>query len=250
MTPRILQVFPTHFDQNGDSGNVLALRRRLEWAGHAAAVVAVAPGEPWPADPPDFVHLGGGSVAAQLDALPALRAEGERLRDWVGVGVGVIAVGGGYQLRARTIRFPGSSGPVEGLGLLPGRSVANPAAGPLPAPDLVSGPLLLETAAHGEVQGFVNLRQRFLPDEGAPPLGRVDVGPWPDAAEEGSAVGAVLGSHAHGPLLPRNPRLADAIIRGRLAELGLDYETGEPHALADAHAAAARAAFAERARAR
>lgn len=238
----VLDVYPGHFDQNGDSGNLLALRRRLEWGGLDVEVVRVDPGDPWPGEAPDFVLVGGGSVPAQRDALPHLVAEGERLRDWVAAGTAYLAVAGGYALSAATVQLPGEGAETPGLGVFAARAVA--------LLELRSGPISFRSPVHGVLHGFVNLRQRVFLDDDAQALGRVELGPWGEAPgrPEGAATGTAFGTHAHGPLLPKNPVFADAFIRAGLERRGLAhaYRPGERHAAVDAHARAARASLARR----
>ncbi|HWK20822.1 MAG TPA: hypothetical protein VNR37_08655 [Microbacteriaceae bacterium] len=239
---RILEVFAGHFDQNGDSGNTLALGRRLEWSGFDVRIERVAAGEPWPGEAPDFVLVGGGSIPAQRDALPHLLAERDRLTDWVAAGVGYLAVAGGYALSARSVHLPGESAARDGLGLVTGRAVA--------LDGLATGPLVVRSTRHGVLHGYVNLAQRVLIDDDATALGLVERGPWAAAAgePEGTELGSVYGSHAHGPILPKNPVFADAFIRSGLRRRGLaeDYRHAAQHEHVDALARRARASLAQR----
>jgi CobQ-like glutamine amidotransferase family enzyme len=75
------------------------------------------------------------------------------------------------------------------------------------------------------VAGFENHAGRTLLDPGATPLGRVVAGFGNDGASgfEGCRVGRALGTYLHGPLLPRNPWLADWLLSQALAR-----QMGEP----------------------
>ena len=70
--------------------------------------------------------------------------------------------------------------------------------------------------------GFENHAGRTLLDPGATPLGRVIAGHGNDGASgfEGCRVGAAIGTYLHGPLLPRNPGLADWLLARALAHAG------------------------------
>ncbi|MBO9578918.1 MAG: hypothetical protein J7480_09155 [Microbacteriaceae bacterium] len=239
----ILDVFPGHFDQNGDSGNLLALRRRLEWAGLDVVVASVDPGDAWPAEAPDFVLVGGGSIPAQRDALPSLVAESSRLGDWIAGGTAYLAVAGGYALSTAIVHFPGDDASQAGAGVFPARSE--------PLESLATGMLVVRSAGLGVLHGYVNLRQRvILQDAPEHALGEIVRGPWTgmDGRPEGAIAGSAFGSHAHGPLLPKNPVLADAFIRLGLARRGLAerYVPGERHAHVDELARRARASLAQR----
>lgn len=241
---RILDVFPGHFDQNGDSGNVLALRRRLEWSGFDVTVDRVDPGDDWATRVPDFVVVGGGSIPAQRDALPHLVAQGERIAEWIAAGSVYLAVAGGYALSATEVQLPGETSARAGIGVFAGRSA--------PTGRLVSGPIAFRSIEHGVLHGYVNLAQRVQLADVGDALGSIEVGPWsePTGAAEGAQRGHAYGTHAHGPIVPKNPRLADAIIRAGLARLGIAdrYRPGTAHARVDELARRARASLAARLR--
>ena len=100
------------------------------------------------------------------------------------------------------------------------------------------------------VAGFENHAGRTYLDEGAEPLGRVLAGFGNDgeSGHEGCRAGRVIGTYLHGPLLPRNPWLADWLLAQALA-----HRTGEPpqlEPLEDELEAEAHAVSADRARIR
>jgi CobQ-like glutamine amidotransferase family enzyme len=98
--------------------------------------------------------------------------------------------------------------------------------------------------------GFENHAGRTYLDEGAEPLGRVVSGFGNNGKDgfEGCRVAGAVGTYLHGPLLPRNPWLADWLIARALARsLG---EPPELDPLGDELEAAAKAVSAERARSR
>ena len=78
--------------------------------------------------------------------------------------------------------------------------------------------------ARATVAGFENHAGRTILDAGAEPLGRVVAGFGNDGESgyEGCRVGNAIGTYLHGPLLPRNPWLADWLL-ARAAE----HRTGE-----------------------
>jgi hypothetical protein len=113
------------------------------------------------------------------------------------------------------------------------------------------GDILLECDLDGTrrtLAGFENHAGRTYLDDGAEALGRVVAGFGNDGSSglEGCRVGRAVGTYLHGPLLPRNPWLADWLLSQALA-----HSTGdEPPALEplddelerSAHAVAARRA--------
>ena len=233
MTPiTILNLFPAQLNVNGDSGNVLALRRRLDWAGVPVRVVDAELGTPWWNQRPDIVHLGGGTIAAQRAVLNELRDGRDQMLEWAAEGVSVLGVAGGFHLLLDEIQFPGDNATLPGLGLLRGRSSA--------AETRVSEYTVVE--ADGElVHGYQNSGQLVDLDPEALPWGRIvaGVGNRTAPGTEGAVSGTVLGTNLNGPLLPRNPLVADAILSRAAARLGLDYVTTDHHAHVDALAAQA-----------
>jgi CobQ-like glutamine amidotransferase family enzyme len=82
------------------------------------------------------------------------------------------------------------------------------------------GDVLLDCAWAGRsLAGFENHAGRTLLDRGAEPLGRVVAGFGNDGSSgfEGCRAGRVYGTYLHGPLLPRNPWLADRLLAEALA---------------------------------
>ena len=98
--------------------------------------------------------------------------------------------------------------------------------------------------------GFENHAGRTALEEGAEPLGRVLAGFGNDGESgyEGCRSGRVLGTYLHGPLLPRNPWLADWLLTHALAHRTGEAPELEP--LEDNLEAAAHAVSAERAKTR
>jgi len=126
----------------------------------------------------------------------------------------VLAVCGGYQLLGRGYRgFHGDDMP--GIGLLPLDTVAGERR-------MIGDALLeceLEPGEKRTLAGFENHAGRTRLDPGADPLGRVLAGFGNDGASgfEGCRAGRVIGTYLHGPLLPRNPWLADWLLEQALA---------------------------------
>jgi len=114
------------------------------------------------------------------------------------------------------------------------------------------GDVLLESELDpGEprtLAGFENHAGRTYLDEGAEPLGRVVAGFGNNGKDgfEGCRVAGAVGTYLHGPLLPRNPWLADWLIGRALARRLGEVPRLEP--LPDDLEASAQVVSAERAR--
>jgi CobQ-like glutamine amidotransferase family enzyme len=177
---------------------------------------------------------------------PDLAARREAIREAVAGGAALLAVCGGYQLLGRGYRGRDGSW-LDGAGLFPHETLAGETR--------MIGDVLLESmlpeAPGKTIAGFENHAGRTVLDAGAEPLGRVVAGYGNDGASglEGCRVGRAVGTYLHGPLLPRNPWLADLLLSWALAHAtGSDPEPLPP--LPDELEAAAHAVAAERARSR
>ncbi|WP_025155635.1 type 1 glutamine amidotransferase [Leifsonia aquatica] len=206
---RILHLYPRELGINGDAGNVLALAERARWRGIEVEVVTHAPGAELPPSV-DIVHIGSGPLSAQRVVLEDVQRIASRLRDWRDAGVPLLAVAGGWQLLGREFVTPEGE-TLTGAGVFPSRAVLSRARH--------VGEMVVRSPETGSLAGFENHSAR-TELEGGEPLGRVLSGIGNDGATEGVTVGAAIGTHLHGPVLPMNPVLADRMLATALrAEL-------------------------------
>lgn len=233
MTLTIVALLPALQNTNGDAENAAVLRRRAEWAGLDARVVAVDAREQLP-ERIDAIVLGSGSDSSIERSREVLLTMHDELRTWGTEGVPILAVGTGWELLSWGIeRADGSS--IEGLGILPGRAV--------PAPARVTGDLVVASPRFGTLVGFENHARDYVGAEGSP-LGRVraGVGNGRGSGQEGVVMGSVVGTHLHGPVLAKNPAFADHILGVAAERVGAAYVPGAGAAAVDGYAAAAREA--------
>ena len=220
-----------------DRGNILFLQRRCEWRGIGFEYAAAGPGEGFDPAAHDFLYLGGGQDRDQevvAEDLVATKADG--LRAAVDAGAAALCVCGGFQLAGHG--YTGTDGHrMPGVGILDLDTVAGPTR--------LIGNLVIDAEIAGEavrVVGFENHAGRTRLGPGARPLGRVVSGHGNNGDDglEGGVRGRVIGTYLHGPLLPKNPRLADILIAW-----AVEHRTGERPDLApldDALEASAHAA--------
>lgn len=204
---RVVVVFPDLLGTYGDGGNGLVLVRRAEWRGIPAELVEAWSGRPLPDG--DLYCLGGGEDGPQAKAAALLIAGGE-LERAVGRGAVVLAVCAGYQIIGRS--FPDAHGHShDGVGLLDTLTIKS--AGPRAVGEVVA------EAAPGSplpatLTGFENHGGVTQLGPSARPLAEVVVGTGngDGGGTEGSWRDRVIGTYLHGPVLARNPGLADLLL--------------------------------------
>lgn len=210
MTVAVALLFPDLLGTYGDSGNAAILAARLRWRGIDAEVLTIRSGDAVPEGCQLYV-VGGGEDLPQYQAATQLGAgaDGGALRRAVDGGAVVLAVCAGLQILGRTFTGPGGS-PAPGLGLLD--CDTTPGAAPRMVGEIVVDPdadLALPPLTGYENHGGVTTLR-----PGARPVGRVRVGSGNGGgtAVDGVRGGQVLGTYLHGPVLARNPALADLLL--------------------------------------
>jgi CobQ-like glutamine amidotransferase family enzyme len=128
----------------------------------------------------------------------------------------MLAVCGGYQLLGRGYRGRDGSF-MPGACLFAHETAAGDAR-------MIGDVLLdceLDPGRKQPVAGFENHAGRTILDVGAEPLGRVVHGFGNDGSSgyEGCRLGRAVGTYLHGPLLPRNPWLADWLLAEALGHV-------------------------------
>ena len=239
----VAHLYPGYLNIYADRGNIAVFERRAALRGHSLEVTAVEPGDSLEPSSFDLIYIGGGQDREQALMAPDLAERGDVLRLAVETGTALLAVCGGYQLLGRGYRGRDGSW-LSGAGLFPLETVAGERR--------LIGDVLLEVELDGistTVAGFENHAGRTLLDPGATALGRVLAGHGNDGASglEGCRVAAAIGTYLHGPLLPRNPALADWLLARALEHAGGD---GSLEPLGDELERLAHAVSAGRARSR
>ena len=211
MTSRITiaHLYPREMNIYGDVGNIITLQRRLEWRGYTTRVVAVEPGRgiDWPEV--DIVFGGGGQDSGQLVMGEDLLRHGQDLRQMAADGVPMLVICGTYQLFGHG--FTTVEGQeIPGIGVFNARTVGGSVR--------MIGNVVAETERFGRLVGFENHSGQTKLEERQPALGRVRKGYGNDPAsrQEGAVSHETVGTYLHGPVLPKNPRLADALLLAAL----------------------------------
>lgn len=205
-------VYPELLGTYGDRGNAVVLVDRLRWRGIPAELVEVHVREPLP-EQLDLYVLGGGEDAAQLVALDELRPQAGHLRAALDRGAPVFSVCAGFQLLGSSISLVGRTEPVDGLGLYEGHTA------PTGSRWVGEAVVATDLPGVGEVCGFENHGASTRLGAGEQPFGPV-VLPAGEPRSDGVHRGRLIGTYLHGPVLVRNPALADHLLSLVVGDLG------------------------------
>ena len=207
MSPlHIVHLYPRELGINGDVGNVTALAFRAHAYGLDVHVSNVHRAEDLPQDI-DLVHVGSGPADSLALVLPDIARHADSLVALREAGIPFLGISAGWFALGESVTFVDGTR-ASGAGVFPTRASLTPSRA-------VGEVELLTT--FGTVTGFENHSSR-IDDGGLPHFGSVvhGVGSDPscarDARWDGVTMDASIGTNVHGPLLPMNPSIADALI--------------------------------------
>lgn len=202
-------LYPDLLNLYGDRGNIQCMKKRCEWRGIGAKVIRYELGDSIDFSKLDIVLLGGGSDREQMIVGDRLMEIEDEFRAYVEDDGVVIAVCGGYQLLGNYYQTP--EGRIEGLGIVDldteqGKDFR-----------LIDNIVLESDLFSMPIVGFENHGGRTNIKNNKP-LGKVIYGSGNDSVSgyEGVVYKNVIGTYLHGPLLPKNPQIADYLIRKAL----------------------------------
>ncbi len=220
----------------GDWGNVLCLKKRLEWHGYQPIILEHHSGAPFPEDT-DLIVGGGGQDSGQDSIKDDLALIGPRLQALADQNVPMLMVCGLYQLLGRFFQTVEGKR-INGIGLFQAETVA--------VNKRLIGNVVINTP-WGEVIGYENHSGLTRLDAAQPALGRVKKGRGNNGKDglEGAIYKNVIGTYLHGSLLPKNPGLADHLITQAVTN---KYDEFKPKPIDDSIAHKARAQAKKRSR--
>lgn len=202
----IVHLFPELLNLYGDGGNVIALTRRLQWRGLPVEVREIGMGDAMDFSQADIVFIGGGADREQMIVKDAMVARKSELSAYVADGGVLLAVCGGYQFLGHSYAMDDVV--VEGLGVIDMETVRGEGR-------LIGNAVIQSDICDAPIVGFENHGGRTTLGSDAKPLGRVLGKTFGNNGEdgfEGVHQGNLIGTYLHGPLLPKNPQVADYLI--------------------------------------
>lgn len=147
--------------------------------------------------------IGGGSDREQAIATNRLFPLVNEIKSWIEDGVSGLTICGGYQFLGDYYQAKNGE-KIKGMGILPFYTIAGNTR-------LMTN-LLVESERFGQVAGFENHGGRTYHDFST--LGKVinGYGNNEESGEEGLLYHNLIGTYLHGPILPKNPAIADYLI--------------------------------------
>lgn len=210
-TVRIALLLPDLLGTYGDRGNAVVLAQRLKWRGYDAEIDTVLSSASAIPRSCDLYLIGGGEDVAQQAAVRFLsRSDG--LQRAAAAGTPVLGICGGLQVLGT--RFTtGDGAHHDGLGLVDVTTE--------PGDGRAIGEITTQCTLPGVglLTGFENHLGRTVLGADTQPLGRVHSGIGNgDTDTEGAVSGHVICTYLHGPVLARNPALADTLLQWAVGE--------------------------------
>ena len=208
---RIVWIYPDLLSTYGDQGNALIMAYRARLRGHEVEQLNVRSDQPLPVQG-DVYLIGGGEDRPQRLAAERLRRD-DGLRRAVEGGAAVLSVCAGFQLLGESFHDD-EKGMLPGLGLLDvtsGRGTVRCVGEVVSDPDPV---LTVGGKPLPRLTGFENHMGTTVVGPAAKPLATVRIGNGngAGAGADGAHQGRIVGTYLHGPVLARNPALADLLL--------------------------------------
>ncbi len=212
MEIRILWMYHNLMDLYGDKGNAEVLRVRCEKRGIKCILDTCTIGEEKDISNYDLFFMGGGADHEQSLIFQDLLTRKENIQKAMDEKTAFLLICGGYQLFGKYY-LDQDGNRIDGLGFFPYRTEASS------RDNRCIGNIAIETTMDGETfkaVGFENHGGQTM--DVATPFGKVlsGHGNMFQSKYEGFLNDQVLATYMHGPLLPKNPKIADKIIQRAL----------------------------------
>lgn len=233
MELKICHLYPDVLNLYGDRGNITCLTQRLAWRGIDSTVIDLPVGKMTDFDDIDIFFVGGGQDFEQGVLLDDLNdGKAAALRKAIEDGKVVLAICGGYQMLGHYyLTHDGER--CDFIGAVDFYTVGQ-------KHRMIGNYMYdcLPESGGSTIVAFENHSGKTFLGEGVSPLGKVRVGYGNNGEDgtEGVRYKNVFGTYGHGPLLPKNPQLADLLLHLALqrkypeAELAPLDDTLENHA--------------------
>lgn len=216
-------------DLYGDKGNMLVLKKRCFDRNIDFDLKTCGIGQEMDLSQYDLLFLGGGADKEQMSLIPDLLSRKENIKKAIDEKTFILLICGGYQLFG-DYYITSDGDKIKGLGFYNYYTESGI------KDDRCVGNIIID-AQLDEIQtriiGFENHGGQTK--NVAKPLGKVIYGCGNafNSGYEGFYDGKILGTYLHGPLLPKNPIVADFVIMKALQKKNPDFKYNDLHPLKD-----------------
>ena len=220
----VVSLYPRDMNIYGDSGNVLVIRRRCELHGYTPRIINYNQGDQWP-EHVDMVLGGGGQDAGQRKIGDDLTRRADVLRTLAEGDTPMLMVCGLYQLFGNYFQTVDGDR-IAGIGVFDAYTVAGT--------KRLIGNVQAHSDEFGQLVGYENHSGQTFLQDGTQPLASVREPAGGNNGQdrtEGARIHHVIGTYLHGSLLPKNPAVADFLIRHAAIS---HYGSFEPESNAEA----------------
>lgn len=215
-TIKIMSLYPKEMNIYGDYGNFLTLKKRLEWNGFEVKHISHEIGQKLD-ESADIILGGGGQDSGQNKIQDDLLKNSKKIHRMVENGTPMLMICGMYQLFGLYFKT-NKNEHIDGIGVFDAWTEAGP--------ERLIGNIITESEDFGELVGYENHSGLTYLNKNQGAFAKVLRGAGNNGVDqsEGARSFNAIGSYLHGPVLPKNPRLADEIIKIAVTKKYGDYE--------------------------
>ena len=210
---KICHLYPDILNLYGDWGNIICMEERMQWRGIETEVTGISVGDALDYEAYDLFFIGGGQDFEQGVLLKDLAAgKAQQIRAAVEDEKVFLAICGGYQMLGAYYKtWDGQQ--CDFIGALDLYTVGHK--------ERMIGNYMFQLDDSDEgltVVGFENHSGKTFLGSKVRPMGKVLSGNGNNGQDgtEGARYKNVFASYSHGSLLPKNPKLADLILKTAL----------------------------------
>lgn len=224
MELNICHLYPDVLNLYGDQGNISCLKKRLEWRNIKCNITDLPIGENANLSDYDLFFIGGGQDFEQEVLLDDLsHGKAADIRAAINDGKTFLAICGGYQMLGNYYKtWDGTI--CEFIGAIDYYTEG--------IKERMIGNFMYELGEESGgsiVAGFENHSGKTFLGENIRPLGHILKGYGNNGEDktEGVRYNNVFGTYSHGPVLPKNPKFADFILKTALEYKYDSFELSE-----------------------
>ena len=212
LTLELAYLYPKLLNIYGDRGNVLTLKKRCEVRGIDLRVTCIGTCEDLTKNKFDIYFIGGGQDQQQVLVSEDLQFKKEVLISEIENGIVFLAICGGYQLLGKYYKAQDGH-ELKGIEALDLYTVAG-------NKRMIGNVLCIELESKETLVGFENHSGKTYLGSSLNPLAKIIRGHGNNGEDgfEGVRYKNVFGTYLHGSLLPKNPSLADKLIKIALSK--------------------------------